>query len=278
MENNLKNLSDQISDITKLTPNLGELISNNNQMNLSPEITELFTKEGYSILNAWLEVFNMQISFNSKVDPNWIAADYPFDRAFRMELTEYIDSFNWEWWKKKKDNILNAEVELIDAFHFLISSFLKSYTNDNKDNFSLLGLAAYNMFKTGMKDKILNTKEGITKAEELINISFLPVKGNIILFGGFGNLWASLSLTEEDLIKLYIAKNLLNEFRQNNGYKENKYTKIWGIEEDNVFCWNFAKELPFDFKNDIKESISIFKKQLYNKLEQTYSYFNTENS
>ena len=34
--------------------------------------------------------------------------------------------------------------------------------------------------------------------------------------------------------KKYIIKNVLNKFRQNNGYKEGIYKKIWKIGEDNL--------------------------------------------
>ena len=35
------------------------------------------------------------------------------------------------------------------------------------------------------------------------------------------------------LYECYIAKNVLNRFRQNNGYKEGSYKKIWNGHEDN---------------------------------------------
>ena len=35
------------------------------------------------------------------------------------------------------------------------------------------------------------------------------------------------------LYESYIAKNVLNRFRQNNGYKEGSYKKIWNGREDN---------------------------------------------
>ena len=36
------------------------------------------------------------------------------------------------------------------------------------------------------------------------------------------------------LQKLYIGKNCLNKFRQDNGYKEGTYIKEWNGREDNV--------------------------------------------
>jgi hypothetical protein len=44
----------------------------------------------------------------------------------------------------------------------------------------------------------------------------------------------SAEITFDDLYKLYIWKNVLNKFRQDHGYKEWTYIKIWNSEEDNV--------------------------------------------
>ena len=52
------------------------------------------------------------------------------------------------------------------------------------------------------------------------------------------------------LQKLYIGKNALNKLRQDNGYKEGTYTKIWNGEEDNVRMLEVLENLSditFDF-------------------------------
>ena len=45
------------------------------------------------------------------------------------------------------------------------------------------------------------------------------------------------------LQKLYIGKNALNKFRQDNGYKEGTYTKIWNGKEDNVIMIEILEKL-----------------------------------
>ena len=47
-------------------------------------------------------------------------------------------------------------------------------------------------------------------------------------------MWLSRGLKIVDLLKLYRAKNVLNAFRQKNGYKQGTYVKIWGEDEDNI--------------------------------------------
>ena len=41
-------------------------------------------------------------------------------------------------------------------------------------------------------------------------------------------------LNLDALYTLYVGKNILNKFRQDHGYKEGSYIKIWNGEEDNV--------------------------------------------
>jgi len=35
------------------------------------------------------------------------------------------------------------------------------------------------------------------------------------------------------LFEMYVAKNVLNKFRQDHGYKEGSYHKVWNGREDN---------------------------------------------
>ena len=41
-------------------------------------------------------------------------------------------------------------------------------------------------------------------------------------------------LNLETLYRLYVGKNILNQFRQDNGYKDGSYIKVWAGEEDNI--------------------------------------------
>ncbi|EPD6447732.1 dUTP diphosphatase, partial [Campylobacter coli] len=64
-------------------------------------------------------------------------------------------------------------------------------------------------------------------------------------------------LNLEILYKAYIGKNILNIFRQNNGYKQDTYKKIWNGREDNeVLAEILEQELDFD--------------TIYKKLEEYY--------
>jgi hypothetical protein len=51
--------------------------------------------------------------------------------------------------------------------------------------------------------------------------------------GKFALLCNYVGMSFEDLYKMYLGKNVLNKFRQENGYREGTYHKIWNRKEDN---------------------------------------------
>ena len=61
-----------------------------------------------------------------------------------------------------------------------------------------------------------------------------------------------------NIVHLYFGKNVLNAFRQNNGYKEGTYIKIWNGEEDNVVMMRLLGEIEVNYEN------------LYTALEKIY--------
>jgi hypothetical protein len=70
---------------------------------------------------------------------------------------------------------------------------------------------------------------------------------------------ASLNLKLSELYQLYIGKNILNQFRQDHGYKEGSYIKEWHGVEDNVVMQKLLND-----KSDITPD------ELYQGLEKNY--------
>jgi len=70
---------------------------------------------------------------------------------------------------------------------------------------------------------------------------------------------ANMSMDVPELYKRYVVKNQLNTFRQDHGYKEGTYIKIWDAVEDNVVAFNIMDEHPH-----------FTPEQLYKKLEEEY--------
>ena len=72
-----------------------------------------------------------------------------------------------------------------------------------------------------------------------------------------------IDLTFEDLYVSYIGKNVLNFFRQDNGYQNGTYKKLWSGKEDNEHLVELVEYLDTNSNS--------FKDNLYNALESRYS-------
>lgn len=85
---------------------------------------------------------------------------------------------------------------------------------------------------------------------------------SVKLFEDFFELAYMSKLNLQDLYRLYIGKNILNQFRQDNGYKEGTYVKVWDGKEDNIV----VPELW-------EENASLTPKVLYRALQKAYQLF-----
>jgi len=65
-----------------------------------------------------------------------------------------------------------------------------------------------------------------------------------------------------ELFRQYVGKNTLNFFRQDHGYKDGSYIKMWHGEEDN--------EILAKLVNELDASAADFQQQLYNALKEKY--------
>jgi len=79
------------------------------------------------------------------------------------------------------------------------------------------------------------------------------------LIVSFLTMSSKLNLKLPELYRLYVGKNILNKFRQDNGYKEGSYIKIWNSQEDNVVMQSILNT-----KSNITPS------ELYKMLEEAY--------
>ncbi len=99
------------------------------------------------------EMFRMQKSLNERIGVHtenmtdaqkteWILN---YCRAMTQEIAELTDSVPWKWWAKyQKFDAQNARVEVVDLFHFLISSA------------QVLGMSADDVFQAYLKKNAVN--------------------------------------------------------------------------------------------------------------------------
>lgn len=101
------------------------------------------------------ELFRMQEALNERIgvqtrqmsDDQKVAWVLNYCRAMTQELAELTDSVPWKWWAKyQKFDVQNARVEVVDLFHFLISTA------------QVLGMSADDVFAAYVKKNEVNFK------------------------------------------------------------------------------------------------------------------------
>ena len=176
-------------------------------------------------------------------------------RCIYMECAEMIDSFAWKHWKniEQEPDWDNHQIEVVDVWHFVMSLALQEYRRQMLGSIDTLALNISNMdlfqsFEAGNVEYEL-PEVVMTQVEELMLESLLREGFDLNrLLENFFKLARMSHLNMEGLYRLYVGKNILNQFRQDNGYKEGSYIKIWAGEEDNVVMKRIWEENGGDLK------------------------------
>ena len=215
------------------------------------------------------EMVELQIELNKITNGDkWLegitreGAIINWGRCIYMETAELIDSFPWKHWKdiNAAPDIENIKMELVDIWHFIISSQIELHYKRGEENY--IEKAIEYLTEASQIEQDEDTEEStihlhlenlrqpmLDKSEYLESIEMLMSLG-IMLSGGYSNagqyvtsaniipkiffiILNELGFAFDDLYKMYIVKNILNIFRQKHGYAEGKYIKIWNGCEDN---------------------------------------------
>ena len=203
-------------------------------------------------------MLEMQTRMNEKVNPEWIKAAYPYLRAVVVEGAEAIEHHGWKWWKKQDKDLAQLQMELIDIWHFLLSEILLE--RDGSEEIShlyLMELLEYSASSIKFDDKVyeIDQLDLISKLELLIALA----AARRIDLSLFSALMIDCGMNWTELYCQYVGKNVLNFFRQDHGYKEGTYQKMWNGREDNEYLVDIMEQLdPLDesFKDRLYESLS----------------------
>ena len=210
------------------------------------------------------EMFLLQKKLNDETNgTNWELGVNKYDkeinwlRCIHMEVSELIDSTPWKHWKNitQKADMDNIHIELVDVWHFLMSYILQE-TNVPK----AVSLVNTHCIYEAVNSEYIDTKVIIKEAEKLSYIAFAIQTGNMPAFSGVERFISQFfqcckvsGLSFSWLQKIYIGKNCLNKFRQDNGYKEGTYIKVWNGDEDNVVMLKILEDvsnISFDSMHD----------------------------
>lgn len=168
-----------------------------------------------------LKMLEMQDAMNTKVTPDWRQQGYPWYRAMWVECAEMLDHHGWKWWKKQSPDHEQVILELVDIWHFGLSDLLQTHTNNDNIAQQLESALQCVPAKEAAFHDVL----------EVFVTSVLNKKAFDI--PSFCQLMAVAGLSFEQLFVQYVGKNVLNFFRQDHGYKEGTYRKLWAGREDN---------------------------------------------
>ncbi len=186
-------------------------------------------------------------------------------RCTYLECAELIESYPWKHWKNidAKPDYANIKIEAVDIWHFIMSQALEDYKRGDLGSIDTLAnnITSLTNFSAFSRDVIEHFKDyyaQIEVVEVLMKMLFCGASTEKLV-EAFLDVASISGLNLDTLYTLYIGKNILNQFRQDHGYKDGSYVKIWNGEEDNVVMQRYLDAHP-----------NISPQELYTALKSSY--------
>ncbi len=199
---------------------------------------------------ALVNMLTMQDRMNARVHENWVEQNFEWYRAAWIECGELIEHYGYKWWKKQEADIEQVRLEIIDIWHFGLSALFRDGKSieqiaieiaDELSDFEAVGL------------DVLEATEALA-LHSLQTKRFSPTC--------FWELMLAAGLDFDTLYSAYVGKNVLNFFRQDNGYKAGSYVKNWAGREDNEHLVELVASLD--------KNADDFADRVYRALENRY--------
>ena len=219
-----------------------------------------YAQPRYAMLQTMAQ---MQDAHNTLVHVQWRTQGYAYYRAIWVECAEMLDHFGWKWWKKQDGDLAQVKLELVDIWHFALSEMLRQDKLQDAVADALYEVDAVSG-ETAVSQtagpSLEDSEERFRLAIEALAAACLRTRS--FELQPFADAMAALPMTYDELFSLYIGKNVLNGFRQNNGYKSGEYRKLWQGREDN--------EHLIEVLEGLKVAPSELPNALYSALQQRY--------
>ena len=200
-------------------------------------------------INQISQMLNMQNAMNLRVSETWRENNYEWYRAIWVECAEMLDHYGWKWWKHQEIDVAQVQLELVDIFHF--------------------GLSLRLMAGNGVESIANELAEELTQPSEeqdfkiaLETLASAAVSHRAFDAKALATCMKLVGMDLDELFRQYVGKNTLNFFRQDHGYKEGSYIKVWNGEEDN--------EVLAKVVNALDSSAEDFQAQVYQSLKANY--------
>ena len=200
-------------------------------------------------VNQISQMLTMQNAMNMRISETWVEDNYEWYRAIWVECAEMLDHHGWKWWKHQEIDVPQVQLELVDIFHFGLA--LRLMTGQDVDKIS-----------EDLAQQLTTSGEETDFKIALESLAASAVSNKQFNAHAFADCMRLINMPLDELFRQYVGKNTLNFFRQDHGYKEGSYIKVWHGKEDN--------EVLAEVVTQLDASAEDFQQQLYQALEQRY--------
>ena len=197
-----------------------------------------------------ITMLEMQESMNRKVHPDWIGQRFAWHRALWIECGELIEHHGYKWWKKQEPDWEHVRLEVVDIWHFGMSMRFDGSNTPEQIADEML------------EELRLVPQAGLSLLEAVEALVSAVLAERRFPLSRFWPVMAAAGLDNNSLFTAYVGKNVLNFFRQDNGYKDGSYRKQWAGREDNEHLSELMKHLD--------NTDSAFPARLYAALAERY--------
>lgn len=192
-------------------------------------------------------MLEMQFRMNARVHEHWIDQDFAWYRAVWIECGELMDHVGYKWWKKQEPDMDQVRLEVVDIWHFGMSALFTTQPNLE----TLADTISADML---LESELISDIHAATEA-----LAQKTLETHSFSVPHFAVLMSACGLSPEELYRQYVGKNVLNFFRQDNGYKDGTYVKLWCGREDNEHLVEILETLDdaaADYPEAVYEALS----------------------
>ena len=204
-------------------------------------------------------MLQLQERHNVVVAADWRARNLRFNRAIWVECAELLDHFGWKWWKRQSPELGQVQLELVDIWHFGLSCLMQDASTDVQQVATVF-IPLYDsgtLHAAALPRAPADTASAAHAAEwfrECVEQLARNALANTFNVTHFAATMQALPMSFQVLFELYVGKNVLNQFRQANGYSDGTYRKVWNGREDNVHLLEVAAALETE-RSDYVEAL-----------------------
>jgi len=195
-------------------------------------------------------MLEMQNRMNQKVHPDWIAQNFEWYRALWIECGELIEHYGYKWWKHQEPDMEQVRLEIVDIWHFGMSMCFDEQTGPADIAESMAAELAEGGVATLPMLEAVEALAGQVLVDRMFSVR------------SFWSMLAAAGMGLDDLYRSYVGKNVLNFFRQDHGYKDGSYRKLWAGREDNEHLAELLAHMDSEEEG--------FPERLYSALKKLY--------